>query len=45
MPPCYITLLEMFMAAFEGREASAIQLLGAAFCPMSSGPEGASRAK
>lgn len=28
VPPCYITVLERFMAVFEGREASALQLLG-----------------
>lgn len=43
--PCYITLLEMYMAAFEGRVASAPRLLGAAFHPTSPGPEDASRAK
>lgn len=45
MPPCYMTLLEMFMGIFEGRMASALQLLGTAFCHTSPRPEGASEAE
>lgn len=40
--PCYIALLEMFMAALE---VSTLQFLGAGSGPASSRPEGAYRAK
>lgn len=45
VPPCYNTSLEMFIGTFEGRKASALQLLGVAFCHTSPRPEGASEAK